>query len=90
MSQILCLCGKHCWNSNKGLSIAFKVNRNIAVFEGKKFIILDQFRWLAAPSPPPRKKGQNRAALAGQNNGDILQSLQFRKAIIKQYENTEQ
>ena len=38
----------------------------------------------------PRKNGQNCGALAGQNQGDILESFKFRKATMKQYENNEQ
>ena len=44
----------------------------------------------APPRETPRKNGQNRGAVAGQNQGDILESFQFRTAIMKQYVNTEQ
>ena len=44
--------------------------------------------------PPPQKKrkrnGQNRVAVAGHNKGDTLESFQFRTAIMKQYDKTEQ
>ena len=43
----------------------------------------------APPRETPRKNGQNRGAVAGQNQGDILESFQFRKATMKQYDNND-
>ena len=44
----------------------------------------------APPRETPRKNGPNRGALAGQNQGVILESFKFRKATMKQYDNNEQ
>ena len=55
------------------------------------FLALSYEAGIDAPAcETPRKNGQKRGVLAGQNQGDILKSFKFRKATMKQYDNNEQ